>query len=498
MKEINKLVKLINSRLKSNFDVIDLSGNVSDPGKEQQLYNGVLNGEFINDEVTAENMYGADIYDQRFRMLKSRLRYKLFDLIYHLDFETPDFSFKTQKKLECQEYLHKAKILFELGELDMSEKLFNKVLVIGNECQFTCELVEAMELRRKMLSALHKPTDFDQTVKDLQDLRNKKRKEEEAEDNFLRAQLLLSKSIHSRNTSLPVILQIISELDKLYESTHAFSIFEFIYQLKISKYFLEKDFTGLVSYLDKAAIEVRNMSINQELFDYNQNSLLKAKALLFLEEYSNGLEVIKSDYTDIDKTTNSWYLKAELNFLLALHDKNYAEAHLILKNVWKNTGFSKVSTEITSRWKLFKLYLNFAAPELEIQKRIRFTDIHIAKRSYFKEQKGYIISLLVIEFLHALKDSFKTAEAKMDSIDQFYSEKLSDPGKYSREKQFYKLLVTLRKCNYNVSETIPRVESYLTKMSEKKSHNPFGDFEIIPLEHLWEMVCKAVTVEVKI
>ncbi len=100
MKEINKLVDLVTHGLKSNFGVIDLTGQMKNPGKEQQLYNGVLNGKYKDDPVTAKGMYNASVYDQRFRMLKSRLRYKLYDLLYHIDFETPLHSFTVQKKLE--------------------------------------------------------------------------------------------------------------------------------------------------------------------------------------------------------------------------------------------------------------------------------------------------------------------------------------------------------------------------------------------------------------
>lgn len=492
MKEINKLVHLINGGLKSNFDVIDLSGEIENPGKEQQLYNGVLNGTFLDDEITAQGMYDTDVYDQRFRMLKSRLRYKLYDLLYHLDFETPAFNFKTQKILECKEYLHKANILFELGELDMAEKQFNKVLVIGNDCQFTTEMIEAMELRRKMLAKQFKPTDFEQTIKELKELRNKKLLEDEAEDLFLKAELLLSKSIHSRNSSVSSTAETIAELEEIYAKTQSYEVFDFIYQLKIWHLLLTKDFEVLIKYLTKVASGIKDMSINEDMFDANFNNLLIAKCYLILEKYSKGIEIIESSYNRMDKSVAPWFEHAEMHFVLTMRNKDYQESLKILKSVQKNPNLNKVDEKISNRWKLFKLYLNYAAPHLGIQKRVRFSDIYSALDSYYIESKGYKVSMLIIEFLHALKDGLGTADYKMDRIDNFYQEELNDPGKYGREKQFYKLLSTLRKSNYNVEDTISKGELYLVRMSEKKQQNAFADPEIIPYEDLWNMMCSAL------
>ncbi len=493
MKEINKLVDLVNHNLSSNFGVIDLSGEIPDPGKEQQLYNGVLKGDFYDDEVTAKGMYQSNIYDQRFRMLKSRLRYKLYELLYHLDFETPHFNFTTQKKLECVGNLHKARILYELGEWDMAEKQYNKVIVLATECQFTKEWIEALELKRKVLAKEHKPTDFELTIKELEQLRKTHQLESEAEDLFLRIELLLSKSIHSRNVSGDAAKEAIDQMQAIYDQTQSYGVFEKIHYLRIWLFMLEGEFEKLDKYLTDTYSNIGQLKVSSERFDHAFHFQTLAKNHLILGQFDQGQKAVLKGLEFLDKSTEAWFFMHEVGFLIAVHRKDYSQAYQVLAQVMKNPNYGRASESIANRWKLLKLYLNFAMPDQGIQKRIRFYDIYEASQSYFKELKGYRISLYFLEFIHNLnKESYDLAVSKLDELEAYFYKNLNDPGKNQREKQLLKMLKVLKSSNFSVAETKDNVQAYYAKMGEKKIDSHFSDFEIIPYEDLWELVLNAV------
>ena len=493
MREINKLVHLVTGKLNSSFGVIDLSGQVKNPGKEQQLYNGVLNGEYHNDEVTAAGMYQSNVYDQRFRMLKSRLRYKLYDLLYYLDFETPDFSFTVQKKMECLANLHKAHILFELGELDMAEKQYNKVIVLAGEYQFTEELINALELKRKVLSKEHKPTDFEQTVGKLQNCRSILQKEKEAEDLFLRMELLLGKSIHSRNVSLEANHEAISKLQSLYEETNSYNIFEQLHNLRIWSLMLAGSNEELEAYLKKIYSDQNSLKGSNERYDHQTHFHILAQNYLMIGNFEKGLEAVNQGLSFTDKSTERWFYLHELQFLLGTHAQNYDIAYKAWLKVSKNPNFDRVSETVSNRWKVFKIYLNFAMPEKRIQKRIRFYDIYEASDSCFKELKEYRISMYLLEFIHQVnKGSYDQAVNKLEELEAFFYKNLNDPGKNQREKQLIKMIKMLRTNNFRLSETKEGVQAYFKKMGEKKVDSHFSDFEIIPYEDLWNLMLRAV------
>lgn len=499
MKEINKLVHLVTHGLKSNFGVIDLSGEIQDPGKEQQLYNGVLNGQYPNDEVTSKGMYNANIYDQRFRMLKSRLRYKLYDLLYHIDFEIPHYSYTVQKKLECKSYLHKAQILYKMGQFAMSEKQYNKAIVLASECQFTTELIEANEIKRKVLAKEFKPTDFEQTLSELKELRLLDQKEKEAEDLFLHINMLLSKSIHSRTVNASEAEAQSELLSIIFKETNSINVFLYLYELRNWVYLNRGDFEGLINFLNTAAKEVENLGTAAPRFDKVKNKYLLAKSHLALESFKEGLKEANAGLKLADKSVNMWFELSEIKFLLCVHAKDYRGGYDVLTSVLKNPNFNRSSLEVINRWKIFKIYLNFAIPELGIQKRIRFYDIFEASEGYFRELKGYRMTLYLLEFMHLInKDNFEQADKKMDELESYFYKHLNDPGKNQREKQLMKMLKALRTTQYNVEETKTISSSYFDKMSAKKTINAFADFEIIPYEDIWNHLLDTVTKHAKV
>lgn len=493
MKEINKLVDLVTHGLKSNYDVINLTGDVENPGKEQQLYNGVLKGIYPTDESAAEGMYQSDIYDQRFRMLKSRLRHKLYDLLYHIDFDEPGFTHSTKVGLEAKEYLHKAHILFRLGENAMADKQLNKCIALVEDNQITDSLLEALELKSDILSYECKPTDFELTINRIEEVNQLLQIEKANQRLFLRMRMLMSKSIHSRNTCHDHLKKAIQESEKSYKDTKSINIFLNYYQLKAWLFLLEENFLGLYKFTQEAVKTVAKSKVNQDRFDQGYNSYLACRALLAAEKYKEGYAEAKAGFKHMDKSTERWFDHSETYFLLAGHNKDYKLAKKILEDVIKNPNYSRASDSTIGRWKVFRIYLNFASPGKEMLKRVRFNDVYEAADYYYVESKGYYMTLPLLEFIHHThKDRLDLAMNKLDEVEHYFFKYLNEPGKNPREKQFYKMLKTLKTLDFDVEKTKGKTEKYLTKMAEKRSYAPFSDFEIIPYEDLWEIVMQTV------
>lgn len=493
MNEINKLVDLVTHGLKSNFDVIDLSGESISPGKEQQLYNGVLQEIYPTDEKAAHGMYKSDIYDQRFRMLKSRLRHKLYDLLYYYDFELPKYTYSLQVDLECKEYIHKAHILRGLDEFGMSDKQLNKAIVLAEENQLTSGLLEAYELKREILSYLCKPTDFELTIEKIGNLRQLQQTEAIANDLFLKIRMIVSKSIHSRNTSKDQLTDAVNDFKRLFEETKSYNIYQHYYQVNIWLLLVSEDFESLVQFTEQAISDVEKIEVNNLRFDLGSNSSVATRALLALGKFTEGYQEAENGLKIIDKSTALWFAHMENYFLLAMHNRDYAKAKEVLDMALKNPNYARSTESIVSRWKVFRIYLNFAMPSEEMLKRVRFNDIHKASDFYYKEAKGYFMTLPILEFIHKVnKEKLDEAEAKLDDVENYFFKFLNEPGKNPREKQFYKMIKILRSENYDAEAIRTKSAKYFNKLSEKANLAPFSDFEIIPYEHLWDVLLETV------
>jgi len=493
MKEINKLVGLVTTKLECTYDVLDLSGQISNPGKEQQLYNGVLRGKYPDDISAATGMYNADIYDQRFRMLKSRLRYKLYNLLYHLDFEDANYSETSRIKLECTEYLHKADVLVNLEEFGMVEKQINKALTLADSFQLTAVTMRALEIMRMVHSTLCQPTDFELTQEQLKEIRKIYALEEQANDIFFEINMLLTKSIHSRHMSVEKVKSAADQLFDLWKEAKSYNIYEQYYKLSVWHALLEGDFESVLKIIEKADQDVSKMKIDDNRIDTGYNNYMAAKAFLNLGDFKRGFESVQSSLKALDKSSNLWFDLSELYFLMAMHAHDFALADKVLASVLKTPSFKRISVEQADRWKLFRLYLNFADLDADRMQRVRFRDAYQAADHYFKELKGYYISLPVLEFLHLLrKGKTDLALAKLNDVDNYFYKHLNDPGKNQREKQFFKLISLLKSNDFDVVKTKETGAKYFDKMKERKMNAAFSDYEIIPYEDLWEIILRVV------
>lgn len=489
MKEINKLVDIVTTRLKNNYGVLDLTGETENPSKEQQLYNGVLQGLYPNDEIAAQVMYDSDIYDQRFRMLKSRLRHKLYDYLFHVEFNDSRFNISTQHRLECQEYIYKANILFVSNEYGMAEKQINKAFAIAEEAEFTDILIDGFEILRQIYSKDCKPTDFENTIDRLDKLRKLYNIEEYANDLYFKNRMLLSKSVHSRKSNIQTTQDTVAILEKLWKETGSFNIFEHYYFLRGWYLELIGDYSGIVKHSQQAEKDVTKMKVNPMRFDVRFNIYIRTFAYLCLKEFDKGFVSAEEGMKTIEPTTRNWFAHMENYFLLAMHTRDYKKASEIYKKVVKNSSLKKVSKKASERWKLMKAYLNFAAPELQIIKRVTFSDFYNSMEHYNKDKKGYNLSLIILEFMHMMnKGSFDLALNKIEAIEKYYYRHLNEPGKNPREKQFFKLIKTLISCGYNPTEARINGQKYVDKLLAKSNHEPFTDPEIIPYEHLWDLM----------
>lgn len=493
MKEVNKLVDIVTSRLRKNFDVLDLSGEIENPSKEQQLYNGVLSGIYKTDEEAAKGMYDSDIYDQRFRMLKSRLRHKLYDLLFHMEFNDGRFKIATQHHLECKEYIYKANILFTSGEYSMAEKQINKAIAIAEPAEFTSILIEGYELLRVMHSNNCKPTDFDEVVEKLKVLRKVYNVEQYADDVFFRNSMLLKKSVHSRNVNIQTTSDNVMILENLWKDTNSVNIYEKYYRLKIWHCELVGDYDRIIDLTLQAEKDLDRGTINFTRFDVRYNVYIRTYAYLCVKNFEAGFKSAAEGKDMIENSTRNWFAHMENFFLLYMHSKKYDKAEEIINEVYDNTSLKKVSQSASERWRLFRAYLNFAVPERQIIKRLTFNDFYTSMTFYNKDKKGYNISLIILEFLHMLgKNKFDVALSKLDNLEKYYYRYLNEPGKNPREKQFFKLIKVLVNAGFDTQVAAENGQKYVEKLSQKSKHEPFTDPEIIPYEHLWELMLTTI------
>src|SRR5688572_7943637 len=110
MEELVKLVRIVTKRAYKNPPLLDLK-NPSSSLKEGELFLKIKQGETNTDIEAAAAMYNSEPDDPRMKMLKSRLRRKLFNHLFFLDFTDPKIKPANRYEIECLNNLHHARVL---------------------------------------------------------------------------------------------------------------------------------------------------------------------------------------------------------------------------------------------------------------------------------------------------------------------------------------------------------------------------------------------------
>jgi len=489
MKELKKLVGIVTENGLKNLPLLDLYDEDKGSNLEQHLFLGIRNGEYKSDEDAEKDIYGSVNLGQRYKMLKSRLKYKLLNHLFFLNFRIPDVSVSKQYEHECINYLHMSKMLLSMNERDISEKLLLKCLRISQEAEFTNLTVECLELIRSIYSDKVRPKLFKKNRKDLNEYRNLLRLEEEINDDFFYSRILLRKSVHSRKKNIDNTAKTIKKLEQSYEQTNSFNVFEKYYKLKIWYWELNGDFDKIISIADEIEEDFKNGKLNTIRFDHKHIKQVKISAYLKSMKLKEGLDLAEDYQNEFDPSEFSWFEFMESFFLLAMHAKDYQKATQLLVGIFDNPHFKKLPIVYREKWEIFRAYLYIVKPEAPIFRDFNYQIFYTPIPEFSKEKAGINVSVLILQFVkHLFEDDYEFLKTRIGAIERYINRYCSEEFSM-RIKYFYKLLRNIVDSEMNIYE-VNRKSRYSFKQLQGTpvQGDASAELEIIPYEHLWDII----------
>lgn len=483
-------MRIITNRVKKNVALIDVINHDENPSKEQQLFNGIQKGLFASDDEAALGMYETDSTDQRYRMLKSRLRYKLYNLLYFVDFNDSKVNIGFPYEQECHSYIFRAKVLFKEGEYELAEKHVNKALSISREAEFTELTLSGLRILRIIYAELCRPNHLRKTVGRIKKYEELARLEEEADNIFYMKKMQLRKSVHSRKVHLDSTLKAVQSLRVLWDKTKSYNIFEKYYRLKISSSELLGEFEEILDITGEAEKLVTQGAVNPLRFDVRYNVYIKTYAYLRAKDYKNGMIYAKAGLEHIGRSSRNWFAHMENYFLMALHSGNYDLAEDLIGQVYRNPHMEKITSRSKERWELYKSYLYFVMPNRNVEDVISFSKIYEKLPFYTQDKQGFMVAIMILEFMDLMKkDRLDVALSKLPNTEKYIYRYLNDNPESQREKLFLKLITIMVECSFNPIVAAKKGEKYYNRLKgTPEPGHAFAEIEIVPYEQLWEIM----------
>ncbi len=106
MEDLKRLVRIISKRKQRQYPLLELKSINENSSKENIFFRYIKKGIVNTDDDASKLIYGTKSDDDRFRMLKSRLKQKLLNHVFFLDFTDNNQKVSNQYEQECIQQLH--------------------------------------------------------------------------------------------------------------------------------------------------------------------------------------------------------------------------------------------------------------------------------------------------------------------------------------------------------------------------------------------------------
>lgn len=489
MNDLRELVKIVTDRGQKNFPLLEFKNK--NPNKEIELFHLIRNGQCENDQQAAALMYKAQPNDPRIKMLKSRLRKKLLNNLFFLDFSDQSLKISHRYEQKSLTLLYQARTLMNEGESTTSAGLLRMALALAEEAEFTQIIIDCYQLLLENYSLSISSTNFYKTKNILAKYRALAALEQEAADLYYTSRLELNKSVFAKNKYLEKLKVVVQKLEDLWKKTQSANIFDFYYKLSISLHELTGNFAEILKTTAISEELLQKGKINKKRFDDRYNKYINVYAYLRVKEYEKGLVAAASYVQVFNRSMNNWFAFMENYYLLAMHAGQYDQASKLYAEVMRNTSYKKISRTAQERWSLYGTYLYFVNPSDELLKQSNYRKLILSVPEHSKDKQGFNVAILILQFMYFLRSQDTDAlNYRIDSLKKYAGRHLTHQLS-KRNLLFFKMLVLLVKEDLDYTQAKKKGEPLLQRLKNTPiPGDAYAEIEIMPYEHLWTLILK--------
>jgi hypothetical protein len=497
MDEIRELVRIVSNSTKRTLPLLDIKAREGNANKELNLFLGIKNEVFTSDEEASRGIYGGDVVDYKFRMLKSRLSRKLLNHLFFMDFASNHFSKSARSIKEVQDYCHFSKMLLRAGETELGTKLLVKTIDLARECELTGVLSDSLRELRGIYAKTYRPRLFQNVRDQLQKNEELERLEEEADLIFQEDRLSINSSINNQKKDLESYLLAVSKLKTLWDETGSYNIYDHFFKLKIQYLQLIGDFDGVLQFIRDIEDDLAHGKVNHKRFDLLFVCKAKGNALIKNKKFDEGRVFLEKMLVELGHNTRGWCRFAEMLVLVNLHTQRHSDAIDIYLRVKKSPSFSLLEDKQVFRWSIIRAYLFHFTQNKRLLRKYDHQQFMQRAAVYTKEEAGCHLSMLILRVVGNIAGDKDLLSEYLSVIGEYVNKHLNNSFS-KRTKSFCKLLHKAVACR-NDPDTLMAKSRYLRQKLNyhEIAGDSYLDFEVIPYERMWANLLSTISNKVE-
>ena len=488
MEDLKEMVNLVTKRKAKKIEIIDLDN----PSAEDNLYNkfflAIQQEEIKDDEEAAALLYHTTAKDKKFLMLKSRLRDRLLNTVYFLDFNKKgDPQLKTIFYKVFKSFFA-ARVLVIEGARESAESLLKKNLNYAILFEFTEMIFQYTKLLRTLAVDSGNKKQFYQYSQMTDHYGECMLAENHAEFIFRSLSLQFAKTKSRTANKQQYMKKKLDEIKALSARfPDSFNIAMFFHRVELIYYQFRNDNESVLKTCD--AMEKR-LTVHPQ-FNSDQRLgeiyLLRMFIYLNLRRFKEGRENYFRSIQLLREGSINWFLVLENYFLLAMHTGNYEEASEVYDKAVSNDRFESLAETKLEQWRIYEAYLHFSKGGRNNFNLPKFLN---SMPIFTQDKKGNYSTILIAQIIHLFRNN-KEDEAldRVESLRKNVKRYMNNQNAI-RTLLFVRLLKKMEHRYLRKEDFVRKYQPILDKLRHYAIDDPRNSesLEVIPYEQLWEQL----------
>lgn len=500
MKHLLEISKIVTKKKVKKIEIFDDHSLKQKNSKFNEFYELLMNGTLKDDKDAALKLYGSTPTDDKYRQLKSRFKKRILNTLFFLDINQASSSNYEKAYYSCHKEWTLVKILLSNKADATAAQLAKSTLGTALKFEFSDIIVNTSRILRTHAMRIDDKKLYEEYNSLCEKYQLVLKAEIESDELYERTIFNAKKSATKAPNRIETIQ---SYCDRLLELATTYPSPIILYNQFIvfaSFHEMQEDYKSvcLVSAsAEQYIIEHPHLYREDKLA---QIALKKMLALVHLQDFEKG-QMQAEEYLKIFEKNNAWLQFYEYYLLLAIHCKEYSTAHRIFNRVHEDKRFKKIANSDQDKWNAFETYLClllWVETEDGLEKPKRYKQFKVKRFLeepiiFPKNQRIFTVILVIAQVAFLLHEE-RSGEA-FERVERLkgYSARLLKQEEHYRITQFVRLLQQLAKAHFDYNN-IGVHQKYLTRLIESpiKYRDAANELEIIPYQHLWEMILNSI------
>jgi hypothetical protein len=495
MRELIELVNVLNiQRLKAD----GLWNIVMEPNsKLEQLYNALAEGTVRSDEEAIALLYPAPQKSKAYPSLKNKLKERLTNTVFLLDFHEAGYTDRQKAFFECNKKWAAASVLLsknaKLIGIDILENLLRHTSLF-EFTDLTLSILYTLRLHYGTIAGDQKKYSY---YRDLyKQYQAMSWMENEAEELYTH---LVSHYVGSKATKELLGEKALEYYERIAPHLAASDSFRLHLCGRLIQTII---YSSRNDYAATAAVcEDAIRFFEQKTFD----SKLPLQAFYYqlvvcytqMKAFEKGQQIISRYQAIFDEGSFNWFKLQELYLLLSMHTRHYTDAWHCHERVVQHARFESQPTQIREMWKIYGAYVHYLLSAGKVEGRDDLPETGKFRMGKFlneiptfsQDKRGMNIPILIVQILFLILDrEYDEAIDRIEAIEKYCSRYLKQNDTF-RSNCFIKMLLQMPSAAFHRDAVLRKAQKYFEQLQSVPMEiaNQTHEIEIIPYEDLWEM-----------